>query len=29
MGWFSKIMPKEVKKPFKAIGKASKKFIPK
>ena len=29
MGWFSKIIPNEVKKPFKAIGKASKKFIPK
>ena len=29
MGWFSKLIPKEVKKPFKAIGKASKKFIPK
>ncbi len=29
MGWFSKLIPKEVKKPFKAIGKASKKFLPK
>lgn len=29
MGWLSKFIPKEVKKPFKSIGKASKKFIPK
>ena len=29
MGFFSKFIPKEIKKPFKAVGKASKKFIPK
>ncbi len=29
MGFFSKLIPKEIKKPFKAVGKASKKFIPK
>ena len=29
MGWLDKIIPKEVKKPFKAVGKLSKKFIPK
>ena len=29
MGWLDKIIPKEVKKPFKAVGKLSKKFLPK
>ena len=29
MGFLDKFIPKEIKKPFKAIGKASKKFIPK
>ena len=29
MGWLDKFIPKEVKKPFKAVGKLSKKFIPK
>ena len=29
MGWLDKFIPNEIKKPFKAIGKASKKFIPK
>ena len=29
MGWLDKIIPKEVKKPFKAVGKISKKFLPK
>ena len=28
MGWLDKFIPKEVKKPFKAVGKLSKKFIP-
>ena len=28
MGFFDKFIPKEVKKPFKAVGKLSKKFIP-
>ena len=29
MGWLDKFIPKEVKKPFKAVGKVSKKFLPK
>jgi len=29
MGWLDKFIPKEVKKPFKAVGKLSKKFLPK
>jgi len=29
MGWLDKFIPNEIKKPFKAIGKASKKFLPK
>jgi hypothetical protein len=29
MGWLDKIIPKEIKKPFKAVGKLSKKFLPK
>ena len=29
MGWLDKIIPKEVKKPFKAVGKLSKKLLPK